>query len=347
MLKRLCLYNFQPWKKLVLDLDPGVNVFVGPTDTGKSSIFRALYWLCRGKPLRNDFMRWGASKFGVKVEVDGHVIKRRKGQGGNYYELDGRRMEGDISRIVVPDEVAAVLNIDELSFQSQFEPYYLFQQTPGQVSKELNRIINLDLIDRTLGNLATSQRQAKAAVALTGERLAAARERKQALAWAPVAQERLERLATLEASIQTQRQNRAKVALILQELTKTRLQQDQAANAVLCGKRLLSEASVILAKKGKLGKLQELIRDIQKANKEAKEIIPHKALERLGRLAAGIAANRQLRAKITGVLGQLQTLWAEQWEAEKSYTATSRELQKLASGRVCPLCLKPMSLRSA
>ena len=43
-LKRVRLENFQSHKNSIIDFDRGLNVIVGPSDSGKSAIIRAIKW---------------------------------------------------------------------------------------------------------------------------------------------------------------------------------------------------------------------------------------------------------------------------------------------------------------
>jgi energy-coupling factor transporter ATP-binding protein EcfA2 len=95
--------NFQPWAEFDLEID-GLTVLVGPSNKGKSSLFRALKGI-----LRNDipegFIRNNQEEpLEIELEVDGHNIKvTRKRGGSTKYVLDGKTYTSLGGK--VPDEI--------------------------------------------------------------------------------------------------------------------------------------------------------------------------------------------------------------------------------------------------
>jgi DNA repair exonuclease SbcCD ATPase subunit len=74
--------NFQPWENFSLDID-GLTLIVGPSNRGKSSIFRSLKGILRNE-LSSDYVRNGQDdKMEVVLEVDGmppiEALRSRKG----------------------------------------------------------------------------------------------------------------------------------------------------------------------------------------------------------------------------------------------------------------------------
>lgn len=181
MLTSLLIRNFQAHKSLEIQLDQ-ITTICGPSDIGKSAILRALYWLCMNRPSGEAFLREGAHFVSVRLGVDGRTIKRKKGK-ANTYSLDGEVFKAFGS--AVPEEIAKLLNVTEENFQGQHDSPFWFSKTPGQVSKELNRIVSLEVIDNTLSNIASRMRREQERVNLTKQRLEDAKEHKRELIWVP------------------------------------------------------------------------------------------------------------------------------------------------------------------
>lgn len=82
--------NFQSWAAFDLTLD-GLTVVTGPSDVGKSALFRALKGVLRNE-LPADFVRDGQENpMEVSVETGGHKISaRRKRKGSTTYVIDGK-----------------------------------------------------------------------------------------------------------------------------------------------------------------------------------------------------------------------------------------------------------------
>jgi exonuclease SbcC len=163
MIKSLVLKNFQSHKDSTLEFDPGVNVVIGKSDTGKSVILRALRWLIWNRPLGNDFR----STWGGKTWVEAHLdfppehsdkVSRIKDKEEVYF---GNKIEHKAFRSDVPEEVRKILNIGDINVQHQFAgPFLLAQETsPGDVAKHFNKVAKLDKIDDGVKNINSWIRQ--------------------------------------------------------------------------------------------------------------------------------------------------------------------------------------------
>ena len=71
MIDKISIKNFQSHPNTELELDPGINVITGSSDNGKTSIFRALYWIIYNRPSGNSFIsNWIKDEKGnIKKEV--------------------------------------------------------------------------------------------------------------------------------------------------------------------------------------------------------------------------------------------------------------------------------------
>ncbi|HUW45946.1 MAG TPA: AAA family ATPase [Dehalococcoidia bacterium] len=189
MLTKLIITNFQAHKKLVLDLDARVTTIVGTTDKGKSSVIRALTWLATNRPSGTEFIRYGSSQTTVELHVDDHVIIRERGKSINRYVLDDQEFKAFGTE--PPQEVLDVLNLSAINFQAQHDSPFWFQESPGEVSRQLNEIVDLSVIDSTLANLDRTRREAMTKVKVLEEEVAGASTLRSSLAWAKTAAEDL------------------------------------------------------------------------------------------------------------------------------------------------------------
>lgn len=171
-LERIRLSNFQRHERLDVKFDPQVTTITGASDTGKSSIIRALRWLAFNRPLGTGFVRDGAERASVRLEVDGCKVDRRKGKGGNTYAVDGKRLAAVGSD--VPESVAELLNLGEENVAMQHDPPYFFGLTPGEVARRLNRIVDLGAIDDATAEIGRRLRKARVEAEVVGDRLVAA-----------------------------------------------------------------------------------------------------------------------------------------------------------------------------
>ena len=169
MLKKLVLRNFQKHRKLVIEFDPHVTTIVGPSDAGKSTIIRALRWVSLNKPQGTKFTTWGEESVKVTLQTAQENISRARGPSSNTYRLESAVFKafGD----TVPSGITTTLRITPTNFQRQHDLPYWFSLSAGQVGKELNQIVNLEVIDKTLATIAARKRKTEGEVVYTKERL--------------------------------------------------------------------------------------------------------------------------------------------------------------------------------
>ncbi len=174
MIKQLKLKNFQAHEDLTIDLDPGVTTIVGPSDVGKSAIMRSLKWVACNTPAGADFIRWGTKRCVVSIETDEGSISRTRSASINKYELDGREFVAFGK--AVPEEVVAALGLEEMNFQGQYDGPFWLGDSAGEVSRQLNRVACLEIIDDSLAKAASLVKAATNEAAVCVLREAAAVE---------------------------------------------------------------------------------------------------------------------------------------------------------------------------
>lgn len=170
MFKKIKIINFQVHQEKEIHFAPGITTIKGATDSGKSSIIRALRWVCLNDFAGEEFIREGASQAAVSVQVDSSIIRRRKGKGGNLYKLDKAVFKA-FGRGSVPQEIESFLQIDEMNFQAQHDSPFWFSESAGEVSRQLNRIVDLSVIDTSLANVAGLLKRSSYRIGLGEERV--------------------------------------------------------------------------------------------------------------------------------------------------------------------------------
>jgi len=188
MLDKLTITNFQCHRHLTIEFDPELTVIVGPSDRGKSSIIRALKWVCLNKPAGAEFIRnWSKSDRTIMatahLEVSDRRVIRQRSKSDNLYQFGEESFRSFGSS--VPDPIANLLRVSELNFQDQHEPAFWFHLSAGQVSKELNSIVDLSIIDSAITNARSELGKAKASVEYSKEALTEAQQKFDDLEWVP------------------------------------------------------------------------------------------------------------------------------------------------------------------
>ncbi len=166
MINTISIENFQSHKNTYLEFPPGVSIITGSSDSGKSSIIRALLWSINNRPLGNQFKSWFSNeKESVEVGIEfdnGYLIKERKNS-KNIYDINGTKFEAVKSDI--PDDMQNLTNLSDYNIQTQIQPYFLLQDTAGEVAKRFNELIGLDVIDILFKNLNSSISNLKGKIA--------------------------------------------------------------------------------------------------------------------------------------------------------------------------------------
>jgi DNA repair protein SbcC/Rad50 len=151
MFLKLKLRNFQSHKRSELEFHPGLNVIIGPTDSGKSAVFRSLKYVCKNRPSGEEFRStWGGST-AVTITTDTDEIVRAKDNTNNFYQLNDSAFTA--FGLDVPKEIQEALMMDDINFQSQLDPPFLLTESAGEVARHFNKIANLEQIDIANANI--------------------------------------------------------------------------------------------------------------------------------------------------------------------------------------------------
>lgn len=163
LFKKLTIENFQSHQHTVVDLSTGLNVFVGPSDSGKSAILRALRWVLFNVPRGTDFIRKGATQCRVGLTfTDGTEVIRVRSSSVNRYILrlpDQEEQQFEGFGNTVPQEIIQVhhikpIQLDQkdifLHFGTQLESPFLLSESDRNKAKIIGRISGSHLIDNAL-----------------------------------------------------------------------------------------------------------------------------------------------------------------------------------------------------
>lgn len=156
MIKSIVLENFQSHVKTVIEPAPAgkLTVIVGPSDSGKTSIIRALRWLFYNVPQGMDFIniKAGAARVIVEYADDRRVIRERHRRNYNRYEVDEQKFEGFGSG--VPLEVQEVTGVQLITIGDQEFNLNLAEQLDGPF---LGKAVSTGARAKVLGKLAGTE----------------------------------------------------------------------------------------------------------------------------------------------------------------------------------------------
>lgn len=161
---KLYLKNFQAHVDTTIDFTDGLNVIVGPSDVGKSSIVRALCKIIRDTPAGKDFLNKDATKaeLSLVVENDGGeiiTITRQITPSKNLYYLNDMEFGGFGREIPQEIQLALEMTLIELENSEQIDlhfsgqhdaPFMTSKGSAGVRSKLLGRIAGLHILDASI-----------------------------------------------------------------------------------------------------------------------------------------------------------------------------------------------------
>lgn len=177
------LKNFQQFRKQKIEFCPTVTTLVGGNGAGKSTVLRAVQWAALNRPPRGDYVRHGQQMASVKLRVGEHTIVRGK-LPGHQYRVDGNVFH-NLKRGDPPRAVSLIVKLDAINFQYQMGLPFWLGESAGKVAADMNRIVDLAMIDRVNKYLAAEKRKWEVAVTVRADDLKAARMRVKELARVP------------------------------------------------------------------------------------------------------------------------------------------------------------------
>lgn len=209
--KALIIENFQSHERTEITFSEGLNVFVGPSDSGKSAILRALRWVLYNQPRGSDFIRTGASRCRVTLILsDGTQIVRERSSSVNRYlirDAQGKEQVFEGFGSDVPGEVLEAhgmvpLQLDgerELTLQigQQLEGPFLLSESGGTRAKSIGRISGAYYLDLAQNQTAKDRRAVSTRLKYVDEEMKRREEELKPYEVLPQLRKQLDRAAAL------------------------------------------------------------------------------------------------------------------------------------------------------
>jgi exonuclease SbcC len=196
----LSIKNFQSHKDTKLKFHKGVNAIIGPSDSGKTAIFRALRWVIDNRPAGKDFHSWWDGDPRVQIMLDdGVYVTRERIKDKNIYKVDDTVLKAFGQK--VPPPVQEALNLTSINFQWQMDASFLLSQSSGEVSRYLNEVVNLESIDLTQSNIERRLRKEKRELDSCGDAIERHEENIESYDWLPGIEKELKELESLDREL--------------------------------------------------------------------------------------------------------------------------------------------------
>ncbi len=331
MFETLLIQNFQAHDKTRIDFAAGITTIVGPSDVGKSAVLRALRWVCTNEPGGDAFIRHGAKGATVRLSVDGHTVTRRRAPGGevNEYHLDDKEFKA-FGR-TVPEHILRVLALGAVCWQGQHDAPYWFAETAGEVSRQLNAIVNLGVIDDVLARVAVTRNRCRTRLDVAEENLTTSKRTHDALAWVDGFAVAVGVVAGIEMDATAKRAMASSARLLCDEGHKHTIMAQNAARTAQTGVKMVEIGDVAVQKRTRAVICRELADRAGVLQQDAGVAVPDiTALD----LAWGL--KKKLRDR--GMTIQTLINNARYWETEICQTEKELKSAEAALPATCPTC---------
>jgi DNA repair protein SbcC/Rad50 len=150
VITKLELEGFQAYKNSVITFEKGINIIIGDSNAGKSSIARAINFVVNNISNEN-IINYDCEEVKVKLHIENNTIEKVKSKKDNYYVINNDS-DNKLDKVgqTVPEIVKELTNFTDINIQTQFEKFFLLQDSAGDVMKKLNQYINLSLVDESI-----------------------------------------------------------------------------------------------------------------------------------------------------------------------------------------------------
>lgn len=353
-LQSLTVKNFESWEDQKFDFHPGVNIFVGLSDTGKSAVLRAIRLAVKNKPsgeqYRSDFADKKATTEATIEFTDGISVSRIRSNSENKYLLteNSKKQKFEAFSTGVPDEIAIAINLTELNIQRQIELPFLLSQNPPDRGRFFNEIAGLDKID-------SSQKYANSKVLEEGREIASCKkeikrieDELKELDFIPAFEQKIQAVSELQNQQDAIKSKLQAISLIYSkwQTAQAELKEAEKIDTDLIAKKIQSTFALIAdyrKQKEHLKKVQNIWNEYCHTNDElsAVQMIDFQKLSQKVKTGLKyIAEYREKRRDLSQIKRSFESYintQAQLKSTEKSLVSESAMFQKNHPKR-CPLC---------
>ena len=339
MISKVQIKNFRQHKKLELEFGPGVTTIIGESTVGKSNMMRSIFWTALNKPSGDKMINWDDDSDSaiVRVTVDGKKAIRKKGKIGNIYKLSGKEYEAFGTG--VPPAISELFNLSETNFQNQFKYHFWFDLTAGEVSRALNKIVNLDIIDLTLKNITSLIASDKSEIKVYEKQLKASEEKVEELSYVDDMDKDFKAIESLQSNITENARGLIVLSKLVESGSKYRATVKIASDQVVLGKIAIDTEAEYSKITNSVESLSKLLKSGRRYNKIIKNKPPD--IEPLEKLSLDYKKISDNRIELKKVLDSFYKYQKEIEEWEKRKRQLNQEIKELGI-KFCETCKQPI-----
>ena len=336
MLEKIQIRGFGANEKLNVIFSSNVTTIVGKSFIGKSWMLRALRWVSLNRPAGDSYINWDSDKAKVRLSVDDKKVTRIRSKSINSYRLSGKVNPYVAFGNDVPRDIAELMNVsDKVNFQGQHTAPFWFCETAGEVSRQLNSIINLEVIDSTLSNIASELRKTRIVIEVAEKSLLVLTQEKNSLVYIEDLDIKLKQVESLQKTYQANVEKSLRIDDNLKSIAKHVVIRDNRLEQASDGLKTMHIAKGYEEIAASVDKLSKSIESIQNLQDILKNRPP--SIRSLEKLKKEIEQINILNDRLDILIDTIENRRQEKCKAEKALESYKRELKEIAEG-YCPLC---------
>ena len=335
MIKKIILKGFRKHQKKVLKFSAGVNSIIGENAAGKSTILRAIKYVAMNKPSGLSVIHWDSDKASVTIFEDENKIKRIRSKSKNIYILNKKIFKAFAHN--VPKEIQQTLGLSDINFQTQHQAPFWFSKTAGEVSRELNMIVNLDIIDQTLSDISSDIHKTKVRIETSESRLKELRKQKKIF-------QRIEQqnkdLKTIESLKNHNVKETQKITILERKIKSGVLYREQAESL----KFSVSQAVLVLTiakKQRNIEQSRDILQNLVDKARNLSKILNRKVIEidSISVLYDQIKINKKEQDSLKKLIGTIQSYKVILCPLKEALQINQKRIKQMVKNK-CPLCGK-------
>ncbi|MCP4336618.1 MAG: AAA family ATPase [Mycoplasma sp.] len=252
MLEELRIKNYKSHHDTVIKFRDKLNVIVGSSDAGKSTIHKAIDLLYRNKVTKN-YLTHGKKQAEVTSVENNKEYKRIKSKVKNLLFVDGEKYEAFGQQ--VPEPIKE-LKYNDINFLKQSDSHFLISDTAGEVAKKLNEVVDISIIDKSLMLITRDKKALLKNIEQQAIELEQKQKRKDEIGDFKKQKRRLSKMKTLQRQIETVKSDVSEVEEILCDIDEIESKRHHLYHTLLLGPLL----NKINETESELEELQEIDR---------------------------------------------------------------------------------------
>lgn len=346
ILKKLDIEGFGANKKLSLEFSPNVTTIIGKSYKGKSWALRALKNIMLNEPAGTSYINWNSDKTRIKLLIDNKKVVKVRSKTINSYRLSGKKEPYVAFGNNVPDDIAELMNVSDVNFRGvnrlgQHEPPFWLCETAGEVSRQLNSIIDLEVIDKTLASIDSEKLETTTLIKVLKKDVEKAKKQKKVLEHIKERNEDLTEIENLQKSIENISQKHTTLSHYISSAIKHK-------SNIKIQKERLSDIAIILDSgksyqilSTKIQRLSNLIDNAKRHQQLLKNKPPD--IKFLVTIKDEYTEICNKTERLNNLIAQAKERKEQKCQAWKNIKEIQQKINEITKDK-CPVCGSPMKL---